>query len=444
MAMTVVLETDGGERRLTLDELLGQGAEGSVFSVLELKSLAVKLCPRPGGPPGESRDAARARYQRRVTSMASAVHFGCYVRDGHPAAAWPIGPARTEEAAPVPGFAMVRLRGSSHRRLSDFLEPATRIAAFPETGVRWDHMVAAALNLTGILGYASARGWAILDLAPRNFLVTATGRVTAIDTDSWQWVDPRSAEQFPCWTPSQEWGAPEMREAPKGSLFELSAPLFGLGVMVTQLLLAGNHPFDGVPVGLAPGAPYSVVDAIAAGKSRVLDPSGLSVPPWATPIDVMSPAAVDLAQRCLGAGRMNPAIRPRPQEWAAVLRDTLAGSIACSREVSHRFYRGRSTCPWCELVDGGHADPFPAPVQATGPAGAAGTKMPRSATRRPSTTRQAPAPPAPAPSTIPAPPATPTRPVPSRRTPVLLSSLWWIIPLALVVWMILGAVAQGR
>lgn len=423
--MTVEVNVGSHGRRLTLGERLGSGAEGWVFGVVERDSLAIKLSPRPSGPPGEPKEAAQARYQRRIEAMVAAVDFRTLAPAGHVAAAWPIGAARSQGVSPVPGFAMARLSPPRYRSLSALIEPARRASAFPGHTMRWDHLVNAALNLARLFCYVEARGWMIVDPDPRNFLVTMTGLVSAIDTDSWQWTDPRSGERFPCWVPTHDYGGPEVAAAPRGTVFEPPAQWFGLSVLVCQLLLAGDHPFDGVPQGLGSEASHTLADAIGAGRSRLVDPAAMAVPPWSTPVDVMTPEAIALARRCFGPGRTDSLVRPTPSEWVPVLTEILAGSVSCTRSAGHRFLRSRTTCPWCELTDRGFADPFPVHD------GAAARPGPVAPPRR--APSQAPATPMPAPARA--------APAPTRSSAPSLATVLMIV---LVVMMALTVLARLR
>jgi DNA-binding helix-hairpin-helix protein with protein kinase domain len=425
-------------RRLTLAEQIGGGAEGRVFAVQGFPGLAVKLCSRPKGPKGEDPREGRGRYLRRVSSMAATIDYRSVVRDGHISMALPIAPVQTLHSSPVPGLAMLHLRAAHYQPLTALIDPDRRAKRFPPGSIGWTHLVNAALNLTRVISYAQEQKWVIVDLTPRNLFVTQTGRIAAIDTDSWQYVDPNTGERFPCWVSTPDYAAPEITAEPAGSWHQPTADWFGLGVIVCELLLAGDHPFDGVPKGLPVETPHTRVDAIASGQSRLLDPDSMDVPPWSTPVDVLPPPVHTLAARCFGMGRTDPGRRPRPTEWMPVLQEVLAESTVCQHSPSHHFHPSRSTCPWCELVDKGFPDRFPthatAPGRFTAPPSVLATPSRRGA---PSPAQPAPPPDASAVAPTTRPPANPVQaPNPSRQGhPGRIQT--WLIAAAILAFLIL-------
>lgn len=84
-----------------------------------------------------------------------------------------------------------------------------------------------------------------LDIKPMNILATSTGRISIVDTDSFQIADVDRI-LFPGAAATPEYCAPEFDEQfIQGRPFTVSNDLFSLSVMYYQIIM-GVHPFTGV------------------------------------------------------------------------------------------------------------------------------------------------------------------------------------------------------
>lgn len=84
-----------------------------------------------------------------------------------------------------------------------------------------------------------------LDIKPQNILATSKGRISIVDTDSFQIVNDEKI-LFPGAAATPEYCAPEFDEQyQQGRPFTVSNDLFSLSVMFYQFLI-GTHPFTGI------------------------------------------------------------------------------------------------------------------------------------------------------------------------------------------------------
>lgn len=86
--------------------------------------------------------------------------------------------------------------------------------------------------------------YVVLDVKPLNMLATSNGKISIVDTDSFQ-ISENEKILFPGAAATPEYCAPEFEEQYKqGRSFTVSNDLFSLSVMFYQFLI-GVHPFAG-------------------------------------------------------------------------------------------------------------------------------------------------------------------------------------------------------
>jgi DNA-binding helix-hairpin-helix protein with protein kinase domain len=192
-----------------------------------------------------------------------------------------------------------------------------------------------------------------------NILVSDTALVTLVDTDSFQVREPDSGVVYRCPVGS--------RNLPLNSKVRVSEidrvpehDLFGLAVLIFQLLMEGTHPFSGIYQGIGDPPPYEA--RIKAGHfSYSLT---RKVPYRPTPIapawEILHPSLRKLFQDCFESGHNNPQLRPNAQTWQSALNEAENALVTCAANNHHRYGNHLKTCPWCErtLALGGR-DPFP-------------------------------------------------------------------------------------
>ena len=335
---------------LTLDTTttLGAGGEARIYPLVQNSSLVAKVYRRPN--PVQARKLAVMMTHPPEDPMV--VH-------GHTSIAWPVALLSTRESRrQVIGFLMPRVTGM--RPLMVCYNPALRRQQWPLFTYRY--LLRTAHNLAAAVRTLHARGYVIGDVNESNVLVTDTALVTLVDTDSFQVREPQSGVVYRCPVGKPEYTPPELQGCPFPQVDRVPAhDLFGLAVLIFQLLMEGTHPYAGVYQGR--GDPPGYAARIAAGHfpySR-----GQQVPyrpmPSAPPYALLPPTIQGLFVRCFERGHTQPQARPDAHAWQRALHEAEQSLIVCAANEQHLYSRHLHTCPWCRRGQGlGGRDPFPA------------------------------------------------------------------------------------
>lgn len=313
---------------------LGRGGEATVYALQDAPDLAAKVYHLP------SQKRAR-KLEIMVANPPEPVSF----QQMPPAVAW-VNDLLLDEAGGVVGMLMPRLENA--KPLIDYFHPATRIKQAPN--VHYGDLLLLARNLSAAVRSLHARGYVIGDVNESNILVSGRAFLTLIDTDSFQVYDSLLKRTYRCPVGKPEYTPPELQ----GKRFadvnrEQCHDLFGLGVLIFQLLMLGIHPFDGV---------YTGKDEPPNREVRILQghfPHGLSKTaylsvPSAPPIASLPPDVQIQFLRCFDMGHRYPTARPSAGEWEKILDSAYAGLITCANNSQHRYSDHCELCPWCEQI----------------------------------------------------------------------------------------------
>ena len=242
------------------------------------------------------------------------------------------------------GFLMRRVSG---RPVIQYYSPGRRRSLAPF--FTCEHLLATARNIARAVEICHGQRYVIGDINESNVLVSDTGSVALIDTDSFQVLDRASGQIH-----RSPVGKPEYTPARlQGHRFDSidrtqDDDMFGLAVIIYQLLMEGVHPFTGVYT--LSGDPPQLEDRIANGhfphsqtRSVPYSHSPLA-PPWQT----LHPSLRDRFIQCFDVGHDSPETRPTAHEWAQTLEEAQADLVSCVRSSQHRYSNHLSDCPWCE------------------------------------------------------------------------------------------------
>ncbi|WP_250282531.1 MULTISPECIES: protein kinase domain-containing protein [unclassified Frankia] len=342
-------------RRLTCSTVLGAGTESVVHAVDGDSRRAAKIYREPD-----------ARRTRRLECMLRAFHASQFVDpvSGHPGLVWPEELARDSTGA-VLGYVM---RRSEDQPLSTFFEHYTRLTNFP--GKDWKFLLGVASNLSQLVAVLHDQEIVIGDLAPSNIHVRADGLISFLDCDSLQFR--YDGEVFACHTVTPEYAAPELLPELSGRK-SVETDRFTLAVLICQLLLCGEHPFQGIPARELDVDPSPETN-IQYGITVLTAPREVEVPDEAVEPDVLPPPIAALARQTFGAGHGTAGSRPAAQEWADALDLAWDDVQVCGNRRGHTYSGHLPECPWCARARTGRFDPFPALSHLAGGAdgGAAG------------------------------------------------------------------------
>jgi DNA-binding helix-hairpin-helix protein with protein kinase domain len=333
---------------LKLTVNLGSGGEAKVYAVPNDANLVAKVYHTPS-----------LIHARKLQVMLAYPPENPTANIGHISIAWPNELLRSDEGNQVVGFLMPRIRGM--RPAIDFYNPRTRRIHCPL--FNYQYLIRTARNTAAAFAALHNSGYCVGDVNESNILVSDTALVTLVDTDSFQVRDPRHHVVYRCQVGKAEFTPPELQNKTFAECDRTFAhDLFGLGVLIFQLLMEGTHPFSGIYQGLGEPPPYE--SRIANGhftygnkRNTPYQPTPIS-PTW----EILHPSLQQLFISCFEDGHNNPSIRPSAQTWLLALTEAEENLVTCEINPQHRYGKHLHNCPWCErtLLLGGR-DPFPSP-----------------------------------------------------------------------------------
>lgn len=342
--MATYTRLDG--RPVTLGAQLGlPGGEGVVYAVDGALDLAAKIYHQPSV---ERITKVRAMLANRPEDPTSA--------RGHLTLAWPVD-LLTSDTGAAAGFLMPRLNTKTALGFINLYNPKTRQRVAP--AFTWEYLLRTARNLSSALAALHERGYVVGDLNESNIFVTNTAQVTLIDCDSLQ-VPGANGAVYRCAVGREEYTPPELHGVALAAVDRTPVhDVFGLGVLLFQLLLEGQHPFLGVWHG--PGSPPELAARIRAGQCPYAPgKAGVITPmPRGLPFATLPPDLQGLFIRCFGDGHTDPSARPSAQVWLRALIDVEGRLQRCAANSQHVYSDHLSACPWHERMRQGLPDPFP-------------------------------------------------------------------------------------
>ncbi|WP_392532463.1 tetratricopeptide repeat protein [Nostoc sp. C117] len=342
-----VLRCSPKKEILSLSLALGRGGEACVYAVPSDGNLVAKIYHKPTTAHAEKLQAMLANPPENPTASL-----------GHISIAWPEDLLQaTDGSKGILGFLMPRIQGM--RPIIDFYNPRTRRQHCPL--FNYQYLLRTARNLAAAIAALHASGYCIGDVNESNILVSDTALVTLIDTDSFQVTNPTTNVVYRCPVGKPEFTPPELQNKTFAQHDrEISHDLFGLAVLLFQLLMEGTHPFSGIFQGAIEPPPYEA--RIASGhftysqQRRVPYLPTPIAPPW----EILHPSLQELFVRCFEDGHNNPLLRPSAQTWLSAIAEAEDSLITCTTNPQHRYNNHMRSCPWCERsVRLGGRDPFP-------------------------------------------------------------------------------------
>lgn len=271
---------------ITLSTELGSGGDVKIYTVLQDPTLVAKLY--------HQNKLTIAHGDKLKLMFANPPNDP--VSQGGISIAWPVDLLRSNQQ--IIGFLMQR--ATEVHPIYDFYNPGTRRQKSPYFHYVYLHRTAR--NLAAAVKRLHARGYVIGDINESNILVSELALVTLVDTDSFQVRDPQLGMVDRCAVGKPEFTPPELQ----GQSFRdvdrtPEQDLFGLAVLIFQLLMEGTHPFEGVFQGS--GDPPAIKTRISSGHFPY---SSKGVPyrpkPLAPRFEILHPMLQQLFLRCFEDG----------------------------------------------------------------------------------------------------------------------------------------------
>lgn len=343
------LERQSNGQALHLSEklVLAVGGEARIYTIPDDPALVAKVYHKPS-------PERAAKLKVMVACPPSDPAAG----QRHSSIAWPLDVLHVPgQRSRIVGFLMPKV--SDMHRIIDYFNPKSRRQSCPL--FNYFYLVRTARNFVSAVRALHERGYVIGDLNESNILVSERALVTLVDTDSFQVWDGERGVTYRCRVGKAEFTPPELQGKSFAQLDRQPIhDLFGLGVIVFQLLMEGTHPFAGAYRGHGDPPPYE--KRIAAGHFPHANTPGLPYgpAPSAPPFGALHPTLQHLFIRCFQDGYLNPILRPDTQSWHWALEEAENALVTCWNNDQHIYGSHLLTCPWCERTKllGGR-DPFP-------------------------------------------------------------------------------------
>lgn len=340
-------------------DILGNGAEGSVYKLRNHPNLVAKIY-HPNKLTSDT-----------IKKLEVMINYPPRIRDeqtGHLFVSWPIDTVHDTPHGNLTGFLMPLVNKTN--QLYQCYNPSSRRKYAPH--INYVHLCSIAKSLATALDrihgitYASIIG----DINESNIYVTENEKVTIIDADSFQITDSRTTPPtiYRCGVGKPEYTPPELQAKTFSQIDRnVHHDNFALAVVIYQLLMEGTHPFRGIYTG--PGEKPQVETHISHGHflhtETTTQQLPLKPPPAALPWESLPSNLREMFLRCFDDGHSDPTARPSPRDWERALDDAMQDLVKCALIPSH-WYFGRISspheyrlCTWCERKTMLGIDSFP-------------------------------------------------------------------------------------
>jgi DNA-binding helix-hairpin-helix protein with protein kinase domain len=322
-----IYASDG--RPLTLNQELGKGGEGSVWTLSGEPSLVAKFYHKGLGPD----------QSRKIEAMCRLKSDGLLR-----IAAWPVATLKSSAAGSVEGFMMPRINGCREAHL--LYTPKSRRVSFPEA--QFPFIVHASINIARAFATVHDSGQVIGDVNHGNLLISNSATVSLIDCDSFEIKDGNSV--YPCQVGVPTYTPPELQgKSFQGVRRTKQHDEFGLAVLIFHMLFLGRHPFAGI---FRHGtADKTIEDAIREFRFAYLPDNRMTEMESPPSMPGLSAFPPDIGQLFVRAFSREGATgnRPAASEWVAPLEHLSGRLTKCKANDTHDYFNALTACPWCRV-----------------------------------------------------------------------------------------------
>lgn len=343
---------------ITLTTALGKGGEATIYHIAEQHDLVAKIYHQP-----TSKREAKLRAMLLNPPQQPTTHV---------AIAWPVGllykadsqiyaliapdsmsstngnesisPFRQSEGQFV-GFLMPKITGG--RSIFHIYNPILR-QQLPHF-FNWHALHRTAYNLCRVVEAIHAKGYVIGDINESNILVNREALVTIVDCDSFQVADEQGTIHR-CQVGKPEYTPPELQGIRLSEVDQaVEHDLFGLAVLLFQLLMDGYHPFAGV---LQSQQSVGRVDlyAIREGLFPYVDSPRILPSPHAPKFNHLHPQIQTSFCRCFVDGNQQPRYRPNCRQWLTVLKNAEIALQPCQEDKPLVCFGTLTDCRRCQQI----------------------------------------------------------------------------------------------
>ena len=326
-----------GKRYQTETKAFSSGGEGDIFGIVGMNDKVVKIYHS---------DRISNELEEKLKTMVRRPPSSAVLTQ----VAWPLDTVYDNKGC-FCGFVMPRL--SITAELNEIYTYP------PKTNITYKQKLILAQNICVVISEVHKAGYVFGDFNPRNIGInTNTGSVAFLDTDSYHIVDGNKT--YRCKVCLDGYVAPELLkkcEAYKKDAYA-SAPLptftketdnFALAIHIFKLLMNGFTPFNGIKeTERASTASPGVGNQAIKRDEYCFKPGNKPMSPAVPSLDALPDTIAELFTRAFMYGKIDPKERPSAVEWHKALSNYEASLVKCSRNGTHMYKKGLSTCPWCK------------------------------------------------------------------------------------------------
>ncbi|CAK0749732.1 putative Protein kinase YegI [Gammaproteobacteria bacterium] len=315
---------DGHGNPVSIGEKIGHGGEGDVYEVIHSQKWVAKIYHK-------SVSAEKEEKLHKMVILATPVLLEL--------TAWPLDILRDRVSGNLVGFLMPRI--DDFKPIHLLYGPKSRQHEFPDA--EWPFLLQVSANISYAFSIVHEQGHVIGDVNHGNLLVNDQGMVKFIDCDSFQICEKNC--YFLCEVGVSTHTPPELQCVNfRTARRTHNHDVFGLAVILFQMLAMGRHPFSGNYTGTGEVSLEKAIQEhrFAYGSGAIS--RKMQQPPGTLDLVALGPTA-PLFERAF----LQDENRPTAMEWQeaiSVLQDSLA---QCKDNPSHYYFNGLSTCPWCPM-----------------------------------------------------------------------------------------------
>lgn len=336
-----------------LDIRLGGGGEGEVYSIQGHNDLVAKIYYSNKLVPTSFNPNPRQQLKEKVETMLDQP-VNAYTPKGILIVAWPQD-ALFDARGQFVGYTMPRVQSKYHI----FAASRERERKILYPNYTWKTAVTIAYNLAIAVWSINSTGAVVGDMNPNNIMVDKHGRVTLIDTDSFNITNKRTGKTYKCSVGVPEMLPPELQGvnlADPANKFTVQTDGFSLSIHVFNLLMNNCHPFgvSGMSKSKSSSSNAPVAKHIARGECPYVTGGRGRIASDAPDVAMLPKYIRELFDRAFSydvttaVKAVTIARRPTSQEWMATLGQLLQNAMTtCNKDASHVYPAGYPKCPWC-------------------------------------------------------------------------------------------------
>ncbi len=320
------LKAESGNR-IQIRDLIARGGEGSVYQT-DNPEFVVKLYHNVMTP------AKLEKLKVMVASRSSSLEK---------VTCWPsslvIDPANSQ----TKGFLMPTAAG--RKEIHKLYSPKSRLAEFPTATFKF--LVAAAANTARAFAVVHREGHVIGDVNHSSVMVAADATVRLIDCDSFQVsADGRT---FKCEVGEAMHTPPELQGLSLAGVERTrNHDVFGLAVLIFELLFMGRHPYAGKYMGSGELSLEQKIKRHLFAYGKTAASLMVEQPQNTLTMSAVTASIGEMFERAfleLGGGSR----RPSAEDWVIALTELGKLLIPCRSSRSHWYLGALRQCPWCVL-----------------------------------------------------------------------------------------------